>query len=210
MLSEDAVCGHMETLVLLLLVVCIRNQRPPLLEWEADVSEEFSWLQQFSLFSCLSFERCLTPSPSLPPALPSLCCMYPPLCSLCSSFSPFFLTVTRPVPGAILKSAWWQPPSVGLFLLLRAGKVFLCLHHPTVGHGGSPPHWCQWRRERMRKRGVVVTEALSLYPSVGFGVCHAGLWGLPRWQNPCLRLKRQEEALLVAALCACAAALDGL
>lgn len=76
MLSEDAVCGRMET-VAVQLVVCIRNQRPPLLEWEADVSEEFSWLQQFFLFSCLSFERCLSPSPSLLLSL-SLCCIYPP------------------------------------------------------------------------------------------------------------------------------------
>lgn len=64
-------------LVATLLVLCVRNQRPPLLEWEADVSEEFSWLQQF--FSCLSFECCL--SPLLPPCFlsifPLYCAHYP-------------------------------------------------------------------------------------------------------------------------------------
>ncbi len=71
MLSEDAVCGHMGT-VAALLVVCTRNQRPPLLEWEADVSEEFSWLQQFFPFFMPKLW-------ALPPSLPlslALCCIY--------------------------------------------------------------------------------------------------------------------------------------
>lgn len=143
MLSEDAVCGHMGT-VAALLVVCIRNQRPPLLEWEADVSEEFSWLQQFFPFFMPKLWA-LPHSISLPPAL-SLCCIY-----IHHVLSSSFSSLTHTVPEAILKSAWRQPPSV---LLLQAEEVFLWLHHPTVGHRDSPPVWCQWRRERMRKREV--------------------------------------------------------
>lgn len=81
MLSGDAVCGHMESVVLLL-VVCIRNQRLPLLEWEADVGEEFSWLQQF--FSFFMPERwALSHSISLPPGLsPSAAYIHPLLLSL--------------------------------------------------------------------------------------------------------------------------------
>lgn len=90
--------------------VCVKNQRPPLLEWEADVSEEFSWLQQF-----LSFE-------ALPPCAPS------PFLSLrISTLYFFFVSLTPTLPGAFLKSEWWQFPSLGPFFLLPAEEVFFGL-----------------------------------------------------------------------------------
>lgn len=95
----------------------------------------------FFLFSCLSFQHCLSPSPPL-----SLLC----ISTLYSLLFLSFLTLTHTVPEAILKSAWWQSPQVGLLLRLQA-EFF---HHPTTGLRDSPPLWCQWRRERMRKREV--------------------------------------------------------
>lgn len=62
------------------------------------------------------------------------------LCASTRLVLSFFLTLTHTIPEAILKSAWRQPPSVGLFLLHKAkGNFFLWLHCPTVGHRDSPP-----------------------------------------------------------------------
>lgn len=85
-------------LVAVLLVLCVRNQRLPLLEWEADVREEFSWLQQF--FSCPSFECCLTPSLSL--LLPFYFSLFALHTTHMFIFPLFFPTLTHSKPELLL------------------------------------------------------------------------------------------------------------
>ncbi len=186
------------------LVVCIRNQRPPLLEWEADVSEEFSWLQQFFLFSCLSFEHCLSPSPSLLLSLSlSLTAVYiHPVLSFFSFNFDTNCTWSYSYISVVTASFRWpvpSSPSRGSFFsgspVQHLDTETLC---PSDVNGGGK----EWERERCScDRGPFSVSQCGIW-------CDAWRWGLPRWQNPRSRLKVQDEAQL-AALSACAA-LDGL
>lgn len=115
-------------------VVCIRNQRPPLLEWEADVSEEFSWLQQIFFF----FHAWALSAASLP-----------------LSVSLFPLCVYGPSSSSVPFLMLWHMLYLKLFLNQRGGDRLLhwltCLHLlqaggesfffgfnlPAVGHGDS-------------------------------------------------------------------------
>lgn len=124
-------------LVATLLVLCVRNQRPPLLEWEADVSEEFSWLQQF--FSCLSFECCL--SPLLPPLLPF---HFPSLLCTLSTFSFFLSSFQLSHRPNLSYSSICVTTS-----LKKLGTL------PKVRSEASlTPLWRKQRIERMRKRAL--------------------------------------------------------
>lgn len=74
-----------------------------------------------------------------------------------------------------------------MFLLFQAEEVFLWLHHPTVGLRDSPPCWCQWNRERMRKwevqlwqRPFLCTPAWDLVSCLTLRFCHVDripVWG---------------------------------
>lgn len=192
-LSEHPLLENME-LVAVLLAVCIKNQRPPLLEWEADVSEEFSWLQQFYFFmpelQMLPQSIFLLHSPSLFVYIHcKLSLLLPSQCWHIQYLKLF------------LNQCGEQPPSVCLFPLLQAKELF---QRPSVGD--SPPRWCQWRRERLRKREVKLWQGpfLSIPASdlvsclaLRFATLTGSLFGA----------ERREEAQL-AALCA-HAALDG-
>lgn len=137
-------------------------------------------------------------STSLPPA-PSAA--YPPSSSVLFIMFWHILHLE-----ALLKSALWQPATAGLLLHVQAEKVFLKLHHPAVGLKDSPTLWCQWTGEKMRKREVCWCQRLSVS---WCGIwCHAWRWGLPRWQNPCFRLKGWRK--LIWLLFCEGVALDGL
>lgn len=167
-------------LVAVLLVLCVRNQRPPLLEWEADVSEEFSWLQQF--FSCPSFDCCL--SPSLSPLLPFYFSLFAVHTIRIVIFPLFFPTLTHTKPELRLNLRN-NPPEKAL----PASKSQIwSLPHPFLKEAKEG--------KNEKESAAVVTEVLFLNHSMGFER-HAWLWGLPRWQDPCLT----QEAAYLAALC---------
>lgn len=193
-LSEHPLLQNME-LVAVLLAVCVKNQRPPLLEWEADVSEEFSWLQQFCFF--MPELQMLPRSTFLPHSLLFSFCIYSPQTLFTYSFS----TLTHPVPEAILKSVW-PTASPSPPVPSSSSKATF----PTPSVGDSPPRWCQWRRERLRKREVKLWQGpflsipasdLVSCPALRFATLTGSLFGA----------ERREEAQL-AVLCA-HAALDG-
>lgn len=150
-----------------LLVLCVRNQRPPLLEWEADVSEEFSWLQQF--FSCLSFECCL--SPSLSPLLPFYFSLFAVHAVHIFIFPPFFPTSTHTKPELLLNLCNNLPEKL-----------------PKVRSEASlTPFWRKRRGERMRKRALELWQryfslitAWDFSVTPDFEVCHVDripVWG---------------------------------
>lgn len=170
-------------LVAVLLVLCVRNQRPPLLEWEADVREEFSWLQQF--FSCLSFECCL--GPSLSPLLPFCFCRahYSHF-----HFAPLLSNFNAYQTWATLKSGY-QP------------------RWKSLSDLRPPSPLSERRREIMRKRALrlrqrcfflITAWALSVTPD--FEVCHVDripVWGrrLLSWP-PCTSLFRWNSTIEVS------------
>lgn len=192
-LSEHPLLQNME-LVAVLLAVCVKNQRLPLLEWEADVSEEFSWLQQFCFF--MPELQMLPRSTFLPHSPPLFAHIHRKLSLLLPSRLGHIQYLK-----VLLNQCGEQPPSVRLFPLLQAEEPF---QRPSVGD--SPPRWCQWRRERLRKREVKLWQGPFLsIPALDLVSCLALRFAT--LTGSLFGAERREEAQL-AALCA-HAALDG-
>lgn len=138
-------------LVAVLLVLCVRNQRPPLLEWEADVSEEFSWLQHF--FSCLSFKCCL--SPSLSPLLPFFFSLFAVHTIHILIFPLLLPTLTHTKPELLLNLCNNLPEEA----LPPSKSQIWSLPHPFLKVAKE--------RKHEKESTVVVTEVLFLNHSMG-------------------------------------------
>lgn len=149
----------------------------------------------FFLFSCLGFEHRLTPSPSL---LLPLSAEYISTLLFFSLFSYFDTSCTWSYSCISTVTATFSS------LLPQADKVFLWLQPSNSWTQRlSAPLMSMEEGKNEKERGVVVTEALSLW-----GLVSCLTLRFATLTESLFEAERQEEAQL-AALCACAA-LDGL